>query len=207
MKPFFQCFLPFLIIICLLAACGPISVTIPAAPPAANRPSAPTRTPSAQDPVPRRAVNDPCPSDLKNIPGCFTPRALRVAYGVESLTEQGFTGKGQTVVDIVSFGSPILQQDMDIFDKQFGLPSIHVQVIAPINKPEYDPNHDKSSWAGETELDVQIIHAIAPGANIVLEQAKDNYDEALISALNDAINNNRDLIDRGRPEEETVRLG
>jgi subtilase family serine protease len=60
---------------------------------------------------------------------------------------------------------------MDIFDKQFGLPPIHIQVIAPINKPEYDPNHDKGGWAGETELDVQIIHAIAPDANIVVLQS------------------------------------
>src|SRR3989442_6563680 len=34
---------------------------------------------------------------LTSVPGCFTPHQLRVAYGVESLIEHGFTGKGQTV--------------------------------------------------------------------------------------------------------------
>jgi subtilase family serine protease len=59
-----------------------------------------------------------------------TVAAQARGYGVESLIERGFTGKGQTVVDIVSFGCPTLQQDMDIFDRQFGLPPITVKIIA-----------------------------------------------------------------------------
>src|SRR5207249_997852 len=158
----------FFIISCLLAGCNSISVTTPSLPstPAPRATHATTVTP----PV-RKALNDPCPPDLRGISDCFTPHALRVAYGVESLIEQGFTGKGQTVIDIVSFGSPTLQHDMDVFDQQFGLPPIKIQVIAPLNVPEYDPNHDKGGWATETELDVQIIHAIAPDANIVVLQS------------------------------------
>ena len=100
---------------------------------------------------------------------CYTPHALRVAYGLEALTEQGFTGKGQTVVDIVSFGSPWLQQDMDMFDKQFDLPPITIKVVSPLGTVPFDPkNNDMVGWAEETELDVQIIHAIAPDAGIVV---------------------------------------
>jgi len=91
-----------------------------------------------------------------------------VAYGIESLIQQGLTGKGQTVIDIVSFGAPNLQQDVDAFDQQFGLPPITIQVISPINKKEYDPNGDKPGWASETTLDVELIHALAPGAGIVV---------------------------------------
>ncbi|HEX6482045.1 MAG TPA: S53 family peptidase, partial [Ktedonobacteraceae bacterium] len=76
---------------------------------------------------------------------------------------------GQTVVDIVSFGSPTLQQDMDVFDKQFGLPPISVKVLAPLGTARYDPaNKDMTGWGIETELDVQIIHAMAPDAGIVV---------------------------------------
>ncbi len=100
---------------------------------------------------------------------CYTPHQFRVAYGAEALTEKGFTGKGQTVVDIVSFGSPKLQQDMDVFDKQFGLPPINIQIINPLGTKPFDPtNKDMAGWAGETTLDVQIIHAIAPDAGIVV---------------------------------------
>jgi subtilase family serine protease len=112
---------------------------------------------------------------------CYTPYQLRVAYGVEALTEKGFTGKGQTVVDIVSFGSPTLQQDMDVFDKQFGLPPINIQIINPLGTKPFDPtNKDMAGWAGETTLDVQIIHAIAPDAGIVVLTSPVSETEGII---------------------------
>lgn len=114
------------------------------------------------------ADNGVCPAGLKDVPTCLTPRTLRMAYSVQQLADRGFTGKGQTVVDIVSFGSPTLKQDMEKFDQQFGLPPVNLEIISPLNVPEYDPRHDKSGWAGETTLDVQIIHAIAPDAKIVV---------------------------------------
>jgi subtilase family serine protease len=58
-----------------------------------------------------------------------------------------------------------------VFDKTFGLaapPSF--QVIQPAGKvPAYNPNNsDMVGWAGETTLDVEYAHTIAPGANILL---------------------------------------
>src|SRR5215469_9172464 len=97
-----------------------------------------------------------CPAEL-GPDTCRTPYDLRVAYGVQSLIERGFTGKGQTIVDIVSYGSPTLQKDMDIFDKQFGLPPITIKVLSPLGaKPvDHPPAKDKIGWAEETTLDVQ----------------------------------------------------
>jgi len=114
---------PTLIIICFfLAACSPLGgpgggSTTPTAVPTHTRPQAPSATPNS-------ASADTCPQELAQFPHCQTPHSLRVAYGIESLIEHGFTGKGQTVVDIVSFGSPTLQQDIDAYDQQFGLPPI-----------------------------------------------------------------------------------
>lgn len=109
-----------------------------------------------------------CPRELQGS-GCLTPRDLRQAYGVESLYQQGYTGKGQTVIDIVSYGSPTLQDDMDQFDRQFGLPPITLQVLAPLGTvPFKSSDHEMQGWAGETTLDVQIIHAIAPDAKIIV---------------------------------------
>ncbi len=100
---------------------------------------------------------------------CYTPHQLRVAYGVESLYERGFTGKGQTVIDIVSYGSPTLQQDMQAFDTQFHLPPVNLQILAPLGTVPFNAsNQAMLGWAGETDLDVQIIHAIAPDAAIVV---------------------------------------
>ncbi len=154
-------FLPFLLMsMCLLlVACSPLGgigggSTTPV----------PTHAPT----LPPGATTDTCPADLSQTPTCQTPHSLRVAYGVESLIEHGFTGKGQTVVDIISFGSPTLQQDVDVFDQQFGLPPIKIQVISPLNEPESDPNRDKPGWGQETTLDVEVIHALAPDAGIVV---------------------------------------
>src|SRR5947209_11597882 len=127
---------------------------------------------SAAATQPDPAKNDTCP-DLSGYPtagvDCYTPYQFRVAYGVEALMQKGFTGKGQTIVDIVSFGSPTLQQDMDAFDQRFGLPPIKIQIINPLGTRAFDPsNKDMTGWAGETTLDVQIIHAIAPDAGIVV---------------------------------------
>ncbi len=100
---------------------------------------------------------------------CYTPYQFQVAYGVSSLLAKGYNGKGQTVVDIVSYGSPTLQQDMTAFDQQFGLPAANVQVIAPLGTKPFDANNkDMVGWASETTLDVQIIHALAPEADIVV---------------------------------------
>ncbi len=111
-----------------------------------------------------------CP-DLPGYPTqgtyCYTPYQFRVAYGVEPLYLRGWTGKGQTVIDIVSYGSPTLQQDMDFYDRQFGLPPANIQVIAPLGT-KHSPNKDVAGWASETTLDVEIIHSIAPDANIVV---------------------------------------
>lgn len=122
-----------------------------------------TATPGQPDAFP------PCPAQLKNMLSCQTPRSMRAAYGMETLIEHGMTGKGETVVDIVSFGSPTLQHDLDIFDRQFELPPMTVQVIAPLGSVKFDAaNNDMLGWAEETTLDVEVIHAMAPGARIIV---------------------------------------
>jgi subtilase family serine protease len=166
--------IPFFVICLLLAACtqggssnaGTSTPAVTAT--QATKTVGITPTSSSSAPV---VDNSPllCPAQLAARINCQTPRSMRVAYGVESLMQRGFTGKGQTIVDIVSFGSPTLQADMDVFDRQFYLPPITIKVLAPIGTVPFDPaSKDMTGWASETNLDVQVIHAIAPDANIVV---------------------------------------
>jgi len=123
-----------------------------------------TRTGTATGPT-------PTPDHEMDVGGrrLYTPHQIRVAYGFDALLAQGFTGKGQTVVVIDSFGSPTLQQDMDTFDTYYHLPPTTVQVLAPLGTKTFDPtNQDMLGWAYETDEDVQTIHALAPDAKIVL---------------------------------------
>ena len=139
----------------------------------------PTVTQSASNGVTPAPTNTALPAQVDTCPRligypktgtyCYTPHQLRVAYGAESLYERGFTGKGQAVVDIVSYGSPTLRQDMQVFDAQFHLPPVNLQILAPLGTVPFNPNDQAMlGWAGETSLDVQIIHAIAPDAAIVV---------------------------------------
>jgi subtilase family serine protease len=109
-----------------------------------------------------------CPKQQGLPRECLTPALIRKFYGFDKLIEQGWTGKGQTIVDIVSFGSPTLAEDMKVFNKAFNLPDLDLEVISPLGGTERDPQNDKSGWASETTLDVQIIHALAPEAKIVV---------------------------------------
>ena len=88
------------------------------------------------------------------------------------LYRQGLTGKGKTILIVDSFGSPTIQNDLQVFDQTFGLPDPSLKVIQPAGAvPPFDStNSDMVGWAEETTLDVEYAHAMAPGANIVLAE-------------------------------------
>lgn len=102
---------------------------------------------------------------------CFSPDQLRAAYHLPPLYARGVTGKGVTIMIVDSFGSPTIRADLATFDRQFGYPAPpKFTIIAPAGKiPKFNPkNADMTGWAGETTLDVEYAHALAPGANILL---------------------------------------
>ncbi len=101
---------------------------------------------------------------------CYSPQLIRKAYGVTPLLNSGFTGKGQSIVIIDSFGSPTIPQDLKAFDKGYSLPDPpSLKILAPLGTINFDPtNLDMVNWAVETTLDVEWSHALAPDANIVL---------------------------------------
>lgn len=163
----FKPYLSFLLtLLLLLVACSPGKSGSEPAATAAVQPAPSTAMPPTGT---AGTAADVCPPPFEHAQSCFTPHALRTAYAIDALTAQGYTGKGQTIIDIVSYGSPTLQRDVDIFDRQFGLPPISIRVVAPLGTVPFNPaNREMVGWAEETELDVQIMHAIAPGAQIVV---------------------------------------
>ena len=134
-----------------------------------------------------------------NVGQCYDPYQMRKAYGVDSLIAAGKDGSGKTIVIIDAFQDPNIATQLDTFSSFYGLAPVNAgpgtptfTQVAPDGLTPFvvgDPN--MTGWAEEISLDVLWAHAIAPGANIVLELGKDNSDEALISALNDAIDHNR----------------
>jgi len=102
---------------------------------------------------------------------CYSPLQYRTAYDLNPLYAKGVTGQGRTIVIVDSFGSPTIRNDLKVFDQTFGLPAPPTFTISqPAGRvPAYNPNNpDMVGWAGETTLDVEYAHTIAPGASILL---------------------------------------
>lgn len=118
---------------------------------------------------------------------CYSPQDLRAGYNFPSK----LTGAGQTIVLIDAYGSPTIQTDLATYDQEFGLPAATLNIFYPTGQPTYNPlqNHQETSWAEETSLDVEQSHGLAPGATIDLVVAPNNSGNALNNAEQYAVDN------------------
>lgn len=114
---------------------------------------------------------------------CYSPIQYRKAYNLHPLYQNGITGRGRTIVIVDAFGSPTIKADLKVFDKTFGLadpPKFSViqpaGALAPYPQDPYGAA-DRSGWAGETTLDVEYAHAMAPGAKILLVETPQSETE------------------------------
>ena len=110
---------------------------------------------------------------------CYSPVQIEQAYGIPTLIAHGVTGKGQTIVIVDSFGSPTIAHDLGVFDTTYHLPAPpELTVIQPAGQvPPYQPTSNREGWAGETNLDVEYAHAMAPGAKILLVETPTSENE------------------------------
>ena len=101
---------------------------------------------------------------------CYEPSQIEQAYNLWPLYRTGVGGQGTTIVIVDSWGSPTIREDLDTFDKTFGLPApSSFKIIQPAGAVHFDPNSaDELGWASETSLDVEYAHTIAPYANLLL---------------------------------------
>lgn len=129
---------------------------------------------------------------------CYTPTQYRQAYNLNPLYRAGVTGKGRTIVIVDSFGSPTIQHDLDVYSARFGMKSTHVDVVKWGTVPHFDPaNPAHIDWAGETTLDVEMAHAVAPDAHIVLVETGANQNGDGTTGLREMMDAEKSLIDRG----------
>ncbi len=125
--------------------------------------------------VGRVQANPPTTADCEKAykVACYEPGQIQQAYHLPAVYASGVTGRGATIVIVDSFGSPTIRHDLSVFDRAFGLPAPpKLTIIQPAGKvPGYDPNNsDMVGWAGETTLDVEYAHTVAPGASILLAE-------------------------------------
>ena len=101
---------------------------------------------------------------------CYLPGQIQRAYGLPALYRSGITGRGQTITIVDSYGSPTVRRDLRVFDRTARLPAPpSLRIIQPAGAvAPYRPNANRVGWAGETDLDVEYAHTIAPQARILL---------------------------------------
>ncbi|QMU80234.1 S8/S53 family peptidase [Streptacidiphilus sp. PB12-B1b] len=118
----------------------------------------------------------------------FTPSQLRKAYGV---TASGLTGKGARVAIVDAYGSSTMLADANHFavnhgDKAFRKGQ-YTEVLTPKLWTQTGPNDGcgggPAGWAGEEALDVEMVHGLAPDADVVYVGANSCSDQDLMAAL------------------------
>ncbi len=148
---------------------------------------------------------------------CYDPYQIRHAYGIDTLINAGYTGKGRTIVIVDAFQSPNIASQLNYYDTFYNLPGLNglgnpndaslgaFSQVAPDGLTPFDANDGNMvGWAEEISLDVLWAHAIAPGANISLVLAKSNDDADILSATAYAVDHNLgDIISQSFGEDES----
>jgi subtilase family serine protease len=97
----------------------------------------------------------------------YKPGQLRSAYD----TPSGLDGSGQTVAVIDAYASPTLLHDAQTYagrnDPAHPLHSSQFSQVLAAHFTQADLCAARGVWFGEQTLDVEAVHAIAPGAHIV----------------------------------------
>jgi subtilase family serine protease len=136
--------------------------------------------------------------EQRTVPSVLTPAQVRHAYGFDQVrfSVNGQTivgdGSGQTIAIVNAYNNTRIFSDLDTFDRSFALSgwqTLYAQYgpasrfLTQVN-PEGTPGPDTSGglWWLESALDVEWAHAIAPGAKILLVQARSNTFADLLGA-------------------------
>jgi subtilase family serine protease len=105
----------------------------------------------------------------------YTPPQLQSAYGLSAPIGGGDTGAGVKVAVVDAYASPTLLSDAQEYANrnQPGQPlgsGQYSQLLAPkFNQIE---SCEANEWYGEQTLDIEAVHATAPGASILYVGAK-----------------------------------
>jgi subtilase family serine protease len=121
--------------------------------------------------------------DARSGPTGLSPAQVKQAYGFSTSST---AGAGKTVAVVAAYNNPSAESDLSVFSQQFGLPACTManacfKKVAQNGSTTQLPRSD-AGWALEMSLDVQWVHAIAPGAKILLVEATSNSFGNLLAA-------------------------
>jgi subtilase family serine protease len=111
----------------------------------------------------------------------YAGQQLQGAYGMTAASGTN-GGAGVTVAIIDAYASNTIDKDANTYFSKHGLPTFSAgqftQKVAPgtYRRPE-NPAQFPEEWSGEETLDVEAVHTMAPGANILYVGSPNNYQD------------------------------
>jgi N-acetylneuraminic acid mutarotase len=114
----------------------------------------------------------------------YSPADLISAYNLPS---DG--GAGATIGIVDAYDNPNALADLTVYRAQYGLPALTEGQFRKVNQRGVEGSYPEpdADWAGEIALDIDMVSAIAPNANILLVEADSaNFDD-LGAAVNQAV--------------------
>jgi kumamolisin len=118
-----------------------------------------------------------------------TPASLACVYRLvepvpgcnPNVTTENPSGGSGSIAIVDAFDDPTAASDLAAYSLQFGLPPANFTVVyASGSEPPVDPT---GGWELEESLDIEMAHAMAPGAHIYLVEAPSNFDTDLYAAV------------------------
>jgi subtilase family serine protease len=122
----------------------------------------------------------------------YGPQQYQSAYGESDLLRAGINGRGVTVAITDAYAAPTIAQDAQKYNQVHNQPQFapgqFSQIVPGPNGFDLISECGAQGWYGEETLDVEAVHAMAPGAKIVYVGAAD-CDGALDTAWAETIDN------------------
>ena len=107
----------------------------------------------------------------------YTPQQYQAAYGESGLLKAGINGRGTTVAITDAYAAPTIYQDAQKYNKVHHQPLFKPgqfsQIVPAPDAFQNEDLCDPQGWYGEETLDVEAVHAMAPGAKVVYVGATD----------------------------------
>lgn len=110
----------------------------------------------------------------------YTGKQLRAAYGAGSRT-----GKNVRVAITDAYASPTIAYDAAAYAAKHGDAKYSTSQLRQVLPAGYTKTEEcgAAGWYGEETLDVEAVHAVAPGASITYVGAASCYDDDLLDSL------------------------
>jgi subtilase family serine protease len=127
------------------------------------------------------------PADAPYSPCGYTPSQLRGAYNLTGTDN----GAGETVAIVDAYDSPTLFSDAQTYaannDPSNPLEPSQFSDIGATKFNDGAECQGQGDWYGEQTLDVEAVHATAPGANILFDGTKNCLNNSLFGAIQNIV--------------------